>query len=93
MGNYHMAVEGDIDLAIAPRLEKDLLHAIRVGTGDVVIDFTDVTFLDSSGVHVLINAAAALVDQGRELRLHGLRSTVRLAIDVLGLADTFNCPA
>lgn len=46
------------------RLEKALESLVARG-GDVLVDCSALTFMDSSGFGVLINAAKALGDRGR----------------------------
>ena len=57
-----LRLEGDIDLAAADQLTEALGEA--TGSGITVVDVSDVTFLDSTGLHVLLSAANALNGQG-----------------------------
>ena len=50
-------VGGEIDIATAAELRSALELAVRPGITDLVIDLTDVTFMDSSGVRALLLAA------------------------------------
>lgn len=51
-----LAVQGELDLASAPRLKKPLDEALRDpgGGSGVVLDMSDVTFLDSTAFRVLM---------------------------------------
>jgi anti-sigma B factor antagonist len=49
-------IDGEIDLATAPSLQRALEAAGAEG-GDVTIDLTRTTFLDSCGLGVLLRAA------------------------------------
>ena len=60
-----MLLHGEMDLDTAPHLTATLDAAIRETRGAFVIDLCDVSFLDSSGVTVLVRARALL---GREER-------------------------
>lgn len=60
-----VALAGEVDLTTSDLLRSELALACACGEGDVVVDFTDLTFIGSSGLHVLIETAAAL----RERRL------------------------
>jgi anti-anti-sigma factor len=53
---------GEVDLSTAELLRSELALACAFGDGggDVVIDFRDLTFIGSSGLHVLLEAAASL---------------------------------
>jgi hypothetical protein len=54
-----------VDLSVAPQLTEALEATIRESVGAFVIDLGDVTFLDSSGVNVILRARATL---GRDER-------------------------
>jgi anti-anti-sigma factor len=80
-------VWGEVDLATAPELEKDLLVAIDVTRGDLIIDCRDLSFIDSSGIQVLMRTRDRLFDQGRDLRLTRVHPRMRQALEKLELAD------
>ena len=46
-------VTGDLDLASVPALEAQILAALETRPGHLIIDLSDVSFIDSSGVHLL----------------------------------------
>jgi anti-anti-sigma factor len=52
-GASRITLRGELDLATAPRLE----HALADAGEDVVIDLRGLTFMDSTGVRVLLEAA------------------------------------
>lgn len=70
-----LTVCGEVDLATAPLVRETLRALIEDGTGPVVVDLSEVPFMDSSGVHVLVESHRALASQNRRLaivcRLHG----------------------
>jgi len=47
---------GELDLAAVPILERELKGARRRGIARVVVDLSGLEFIDSSGLHVLIDA-------------------------------------
>ena len=56
-----LEVFGELDLATAPRLE----HALAEAGDDVLLDLRGLTFMDSTGVRVLLEAA----ERGGGLRI------------------------
>jgi len=54
---------GELDLSTIPRVENQLFEQVRSKVG-VVVDLTDVSFIDSSGIAVLIQAFRATDDAG-----------------------------
>ena len=71
--------------AIRERFEK----AVADGTGDVVVAVDGVTFLASMGVGMLLKARETLVKQGRKLKLTGVRTPVRKALELMNLLKVF----
>lgn len=83
----HLA--GEIDLAAAPDLEAAIDAATENGLGsEVVLDFKDVTFLDSSGLRVLVTAHSALAEAGRSLSLANPSVAVSRILEITGLGKT-----
>ena len=68
-----VAVEGEIDLATAPALLAALRDAVASPASAVVADLTGVEFIDSSGVHALLVAAAAARQHGSRLIVRGAK--------------------
>jgi anti-anti-sigma factor len=64
-----VAVRGEIDFANAAELEAALGAALPDGPGAFLVDLTEVTFLDSSGINVLQRTRALLGRAQRELVL------------------------
>ena len=84
-----LTVRGQLDLAAVPRLELALDTAIRESAGAFVFDFTDLEFLDSSGLRVVLRARASLARDERQLAIVCPPGPVRRLIEVAGVADLF----
>jgi anti-sigma B factor antagonist len=59
-------VAGEIDLATAPELSAALDKVIADGRA-IVLDLSDVEFIDTTGVRVMLDARRAITDGRREL--------------------------
>lgn len=64
-----LSVHGDIDLGTAPALREPLVPVLEHRTGPVVVDLSDVAFMDSTGVHVLVDTLQRLEAQNRRLAI------------------------
>jgi anti-sigma B factor antagonist len=72
---------GELDLAI-----KDELRAVLAPlSGDVTVDLSDVTFVDSSAIGVLVGAHKRLVGAGGTLRIRNPQDMPRRALEIVGL--------
>jgi len=61
--------------------------AIRGTRGVFILDLCEVTFLDSSGVNVLVRARALLGREDRELAVICPPGPARRTVEITGLAD------
>jgi anti-anti-sigma factor len=68
----HLA--GELDIATAPRLER-LLREPRSQTRVIVLDLRNLAFIDSSGVHTILDACIRFRRAGRRMLL--LRAAAR----------------
>lgn len=60
-----LSLVGELDLAAAPTLQGHLLDLERAGATHVVVDLRGLTFMDSSGLRVLIMAHRRTQEGGR----------------------------
>ena len=60
-----LSVDGEIDLTSCGRLREELDAAGTLDTDHVVIDLTQVGFIDSTGLGVLVDGARKAHDTGR----------------------------
>jgi stage II sporulation protein AA (anti-sigma F factor antagonist) len=56
----HITVTGEIDLANAAAIEDEILTAVRNTATKVVVDLTDLLYIDSSGLRILFLLAGML---------------------------------
>ena len=87
--NCRMYVRGEIDLATVSTLEADLARAIAGSDAHLVLDGSNLTFIDSSGIRAIVIAQATLEAQNRRLTIENLAPGPRRVFDALGIADRF----
>lgn len=85
-GTTYVVVEGELDIATAPRLEAELMAAVRPGTS-VVVDLAGVTFLDSSGLRAILAGDAAARSHEVRYCVISARPAVQRVFDLTRLAD------
>lgn len=82
--NAVIAVSGEVDLATAPQLEAAIA---AVDAGVVVADLTGVTFIDSTGLRVLIGAHEAARDTGGRFAIVVDDGPVTKLFSITGVGD------
>ena len=77
---------GELDLATAPLLEAELRRT--AGSRELVVDLRRLTFIDSSGVHLLLRWAGDSARRRREFRVIPGAERVQLVLAMTGVLDT-----
>jgi anti-sigma B factor antagonist len=80
-------LDGEVDVASAPRLRERLLDLVAANRHHVAADLTDVTFLDSVGLGVLIGGLKRARSNGGDLVLVGPSGGVARVLELTGLLD------
>jgi anti-sigma B factor antagonist len=76
-------LSGELDLAGADGLMQQVRPAIERG-GDVTLDLSDLTFMDSSGIHAVVMIAKELDGKG-SLVLHSPKGEVANVLALTGV--------
>ncbi|MEZ0284301.1 MAG: STAS domain-containing protein [Thermoleophilia bacterium] len=83
-------VTGDLDLALAPRLEQAIAREIACGHRHFALDLGGATFLDCASVGTLVRALAPLRDEpDASVVLGGATGTVERILSLLELDAIF----
>lgn len=89
-----LLVHGEVDGVNAGRLQRAVIDVLRRQRPSCIdIDFRSVSFLDSTGIHVLVMCQADARQLGCSIRLTGLRPMVYRSLEITGLADHFGATA
>jgi anti-sigma B factor antagonist len=84
-----LPLDGEIDLHISPRVAVSLAQIIQKKPDRVVVDLSRVTYLDSSGLAVLIEAMQNTEEYGGKFSLAGLQENVRSIFEIARLDQVF----
>lgn len=82
---------GEIDLASSPDLRGELQGLLDDGVRRIVLDLGAVTFVDSSGLGVLVGVLKRINEGGDDgsLEIRGLNGPVRRVFEITGLHEVF----
>jgi anti-anti-sigma factor len=76
-------VAGDLDLATTPRLIK-ALHDLQQKTCLIVLDLHEITFLDTTAIHTIVDASINARHDNRRLLLVGASTWVQRIFALTG---------
>ncbi|GAA2435543.1 anti-sigma factor antagonist BldG [Actinomadura vinacea] len=82
-------ISGEIDVFTSPRLRENLLDIIDNGALHLVVDLSDVTFLDSTGLGVLVGIYHRLRARDGSMSFMGVNDRVRRVFHVTQLTKIF----
>ena len=82
---YVITVSGEVDLATSPDLDAAIIAALDSGAGSLVIDLTDVSFMDSSGLGVIVRGLKRCREADKDLDLVITNERVLKVFGITGL--------
>ena len=86
---YVIALAGEVDLYTAPEFKQQLLDVISQGGKEVVVDFTDTTFIDSTTLGVLVGGVKRLRSNDGQLSLVCSDRNITKIFEITGLDRVF----
>ena len=84
-----VAAKGQIDLYSAPAFKTALLQALDDGMTEIVVDLSQVDFMDSTGLGVLVGVSKRLQLMSGSLALVSSDETIQRVFEISGLATRF----
>lgn len=89
-GALVVAVRGEVDLDTAERFNEGLRLAVHSGDRPVVVDLCSVPFMDSTGLHLLLNMLRRLTRQRRTMAVACAPTGVQRLFELTRLDGTFD---
>jgi anti-anti-sigma factor len=81
-----IALSGDVDLATASIVDDEIRRAEQ-SENLVVLDLGEVTFMDSTGLRIVISAHQRLRERGASLQIQHLTPQVGRLFELVGVLD------
>jgi anti-sigma B factor antagonist len=82
-------LEGEIDLHVSPRITISVNAAVKAKPRNLVIDMGNVSYIDSSGLAVLIEAMQKVEKYGGKFALADLQENVKPIFEIARLDQVF----
>jgi anti-sigma B factor antagonist len=84
-----LSVQGEVDVATAPRLRERLIGLVAEGRRRIIVDLDGVEFLDSTGLGVLVGALKRVRTHDGELALVCNKARILKGFEITGLTRVF----
>ena len=86
---YVISLVGEVDLYTAPEFKQQLLEVIGQGGREVIVDFSDTTFIDSTTLGVLVGGVKRLRTNEGQLSLVCNDRNITKIFEITGLDRVF----
>jgi anti-sigma B factor antagonist len=87
--SYVIALAGEVDLYTAPEFKQQLLDVIGQGAKNVIVDFSDTTFIDSTTLGVLVGGVKRIRTNDGQLSLVCSDRNITKIFEITGLDRVF----
>jgi anti-sigma B factor antagonist len=85
-----VTISGDIEMVTIKDFKEKLLQLGQSSDKDIEIDLSNVEYIDSSGVGVLISLLKMQKKKGKNLKIDKVSDKVLSVLKLSSLADVFN---
>jgi len=83
-------INGEIDLYNAPEIKEKIKEEMNKGKVNIIINLDKVSYIDSSGIGVLISSLSNLKKVGGALKLINVYASVRKVFELTKLTSFFD---
>lgn len=83
-------LEGELDIATTPGAEAEVRRLEEEGTPEIVLDLRGLTFMDSTGLRLLVGADARAREAGHRLTIIRGPEPVHRVLEITGLDAKLN---
>lgn len=87
--SFVIAIKGEIDIYSAPGFKQSLTESIKDVDGDIILDCTDLSYIDSMGLGILVGALKRVREKGHNIIIRHPKNTVRKLFKITGLDKAF----
>jgi anti-anti-sigma factor len=84
---HRIRLQGELDLATHAELERELLRVEATDVRSIVVDLSGLTFMDSTGIRLLLNADARSRADSNRLSLRRGPFAVQRVFELTGVVD------
>lgn len=84
-----ITLRGEVDVYTAPKLKEKLVESIESGCANIVVDLDGVSFIDSSGLGVLVSALRRARERDGSVRIVCTRDNILKIFRITGLDKVF----
>ena len=85
-----IALEGQVNSSNAATVETEVLAVVNQGAKNVLLNMTELSYISSAGLRVVLVLAKRLKQGGGKLVIYGMQPHVREVFDISGFLAILN---
>jgi len=85
-----ISITGEIDLYSSPDLKKKIMGLVKKKEKEILVDFANVSYIDSSGIATLVEALKGMMGYGGVLTFINLNNDIKEVFSFARLDKIFN---
>ena len=88
-GRWILETIGDIDIASSKALKEVLVNKFEEKAQDIILDFTQLDYIDSTGLGIIIGAYGRMKESGKKLTIIHPKESIKRLLTITGLDKIF----
>lgn len=80
---------GDIDIVSSKALKEVLVNKFEEKAQDIILDFTHLDYIDSTGLGIIIGACGRMKESGKKLTIIHPKESIKRLLTITGLDKIF----
>ena len=88
-GQWLLNMTGEIDIASSKELKEIMTNNFEEKAENVVLDFTNLDYIDSTGLGIIIGAYGRMKDHGKEITIINPKDNVKKLLSITQLDKIF----
>ena len=85
-------IEGRLDATSSPQLQEEIITALE-NAEELHLDFTNLDYISSAGLRVLLIGEKAATNKGKQMKLFGVSAEVMEIMNMTGFANILKIEA
>lgn len=85
----HIILSGEIDIYTSQYLKDELNEVVNACQGDVFIDCLELSYIDSTGLGILVGALKEIRKKNNDIYISNLKENIRKLFIITGLDKLF----
>ncbi|MEZ5314808.1 MAG: STAS domain-containing protein [Chlamydiales bacterium] len=82
-------LKGRLDSSASEEVEKKILQSIEMGTKNVILDFSALSYISSAGIRLLVHCHKKIEKQNRRILLVALPKAIENVLYITGFLSYF----